>query len=141
MMSGTVWITGKIDVTRPLIGVPVRDRASGRKRAQSCWSDWEIADDILIVLGVGAGEAKVTGTDPPSPPDLPDRSPLPQATQYFGHISLAILAPPCRRFCRQLFTYGTRERIGSLEAMFFPGRAVILKPGCQASRTDRQVNP
>jgi hypothetical protein len=63
---------------------------------------------------VGAGEAEVAGTDPPGPPDLPARYPLPQATQYFGHISLAILIPPCRALCPQFCTYGTRERIGSL---------------------------
>ena len=120
--------------TRPLIGVPVRDRASGRKRAQSCWSDREIADGIVVALGVGAGEAEVAGTDPPGPPDLPDRSPLPQATQYFGHISLAILAPPCRRFVSSALHLRDQgaDRFARL-AMFFPGRALILKPGCQAS--------
>ena len=131
-MSGTVRITGKIDVTRPLIGVPVRDRASGRKRAQSCWSDWEIADDILIALGVGAGEAKVTGTDPPGPPDLPDRSPLSQATQYFGHISLAILSPPCRRFASLALHLRDQGADRFARGNVFSGASPHTETGCQA---------
>ena len=38
---------------------------AARKRASSCWSDWEIADDVVVALGVGEGEAEVAGTDPP----------------------------------------------------------------------------
>lgn len=128
--------------TRPLIGVPVTDRASGRKRAQSCWSDRRIADGIVVALGVGAGEAEAAGTDPPGPPDLPAPSRLSQAARYFGRISLAILAPSLPSPCvvGSSLTGPWSESVRS-EAMFFSGRALILKPGCQASLTDRQVNP
>lgn len=80
-MSGTVRIAGKIDVaifTRPLTESPTE------------------------ALGAGEGEAEIAGTDPPGRLDLPDRSPVaPRPTLYFSHplLALAILAPPCRRFC------------------------------------------
>jgi hypothetical protein len=95
-----------------------------------------------VSFRVGAGEAEVGGTDMAGPPDLPARSPLPQATQYFGHTPLAILVPPCRRFVSSFLHLRDQgaDRFARL-AVFFPGRALIMKPGCQASRTDRQVNP
>src|ERR1700749_2845419 len=105
--------------TRSLIGVPVTDRAIGLKRAQSCCSDREIADSIVLALGVGAGEAEVAGTDPPGPPDLPAWSLLPRPSGTSATYRSPSWPLPAVALCRQLFTYGVRERIGSLGRHFF----------------------
>jgi hypothetical protein len=77
--------------------------------------------------GVAAWEAAA------GPPDLPDRSALPpRPTLDFSHplLALAIVAPlSAAILCRQRFSYGAGERIGSLGGHFSAGQAVILKPG------------
>ena len=117
---------------------------AARKRASSCWSDWEIADDVVVALGVGEGEAEVAGTDPPG--RLTCRAGLhsSQAALYCAHPSLALAIPsPSLSSLCVVGASLTGPESGSVRSAgnVFSGQALILKPGESRSseRTNLQV--